>query len=266
MQGNVVFVKGVIGSSQALDLVLDSGSSRTSFGESVAAGLNYDLSLKALSATPNGQKELSVIKDLEIRLCGKQVVEPIAVVYPLEFLTKAVKRRVDGIIGIELFRKYVVVIDYPARTLQISEPDGFGYAGPGESIPVTYNRRLPIVAGYVTPFGGKPIPMKLMVDSGGSAVNADFSRAFGEKAGLVAGMREAKDSTVTIFRGDASSKRGRVQTLRIGNLSVNEPEVQVLDYQTTDAAVMDGTLGSEFLRQFKVIFDLPHDRIIFERP
>ncbi len=265
LQGNVVFVKGKIGNSQALDLVLDSGSARTSFDESLAVSLNYDLSLKALSATPRGDQELSVLRDLEIQLCGKQVTEPLVTVYPLEFLTKAVKRRVDGIIGIELFRKFVVAIDYPARTLEIAEPDGFTYSGPGESVAVTYNRRLPIVAGSVTPFGGEPIPIKLMVDSGGSALNADFSRGFGERTGLIAGMREARDSQVTIFRGGVSSKRGRVQALRIGKLSIDGPEVQVIDYQTTDPKVMDGTLGSEFLKQFKVIFDLPHDRIILER-
>jgi len=266
LQGNVIFVKGSIGNAKALDLVLDSGSARTSFDESLATSLNWDLSLKALSATPNGQQELSVVKDLEIQLCGKPVTEAIVMVYPLEFLSKAVKRRVDGIIGIELFRKFVVVIDYPTHTLQWIEPNGFVYAGSGEPLPVSYNRRLPIVAGSVTPFGGQPIPVKLMVDSGGSAFHADFSKTFGKTSGLISTLREARDSKVTIFRGDTASKTGKVQALRIGNVSVSEPEVQVLDYQTTDSTVMDGTLGSEFLKQFKVIFDLPHDRIIFERP
>lgn len=266
LQGNVIFVRGSIGNAEALDLVLDSGSARTSFDESLAASLNWDLRLKALSATPNGRQELSVLKDLEIRLCGKPVAEAMVMVYPLEFLSKAVKRRVDGIIGIDLFRRFVVAIDYPARTLQLIEPDSFVYAGPGEPVPVSYNRRLPIVAGSVTPFGGEPVPVKLMVDSGGSAVNADFSRAFGKTTGLLSGMRETRDSKVTIFRGDAASKTGRVQALRIGNVSVSEPEVQILDYQTTDPELMDGTLGSEFLKQFKVIFDLPHDRIVYERP
>ena len=232
----------------------------------LATSLDWDLSLKALSATPNGQQELSVLRDLEIQLCGKPFTEAIVMVYPLGFLPKAVKRRVDGIIGIELFRRFVVVIDYRTQTLQLIEPDHFVYAGPGEPVPVSYNRRLAIVAGSVSPFGGPPIPVKLMVDSGGSAVNADFSKAFGETTGLLPGMQEVRDSKVTIFRGDAASKTGKVQALRIGNLSVSGPEVQILDYQTTDPKVMDGTLGSGFLKQFKVIFDLPHDRIIFERP
>jgi hypothetical protein len=265
LQGNVIFVKGSIGKAKALDLVLDSGSAHTSFDESLATSLNWDLSLKALSATPNGEQELSVIKDLDIELCGKPVTEATVMVYPLGFLSKAVKRRVDGIIGIELFRRVVVAIDYPTQTLQLIEPDSFVYAGPGEPLPVSYNRRLPIVTGSVTPFGGQPIPVKLMVDSGGSAVNADFSKAFGATTGLISGMIEARDSKVTIFRGDTSSKIGKVQDLRIGNVSVSEPEVEILEYQTADPKVMDGTLGSGFLKQFKVIFDLPHDRIIFER-
>ena len=66
LQGNVIFVKGAIGNAKALDLVLDSGSARTSFDESLATSLNWDLGLKAVSATPNGPQELSVLKDLEI--------------------------------------------------------------------------------------------------------------------------------------------------------------------------------------------------------
>src|SRR5512146_64935 len=119
LQGNVIFVKGSIGNAKALDLVLDSGSARTSFDASLATSLNWDLSLKALGATPNGQQELSVLKDLEIQLCSKPVTEAIVMAYPLGFLSKAVKRRVDGSIGIELFRRFVVTIDYPTRTLQL---------------------------------------------------------------------------------------------------------------------------------------------------
>jgi len=43
LQGNVIFVKGSIGNAKALDLVLDSGSARTSFDEPLATSLNWDL-------------------------------------------------------------------------------------------------------------------------------------------------------------------------------------------------------------------------------
>ena len=267
LQGNVMFVKGIVGTSGPLNLVIDSGSIRTSLDETLAKSLGYDLSRRAQSSGGNGRQELSVLTDLPVTLCGKTVVDPVVVVYPLAFLTKAVKRQVEGIIGIQIFRKYVLILDYPNRRLEIIEPASFTYEGPGTMIPVTYQEQLPIVTGSVTPFGGDPIPIKLMVDSGGSALNVDFYHPFERKSNLSSSLRNARDSYATMFTGDRPSKRGRVQALTIAGLTMDEPEVQVLgEAKAGGFDGWDGTLGSGFLKQFRVTFDLPHDRIILERP
>ncbi len=267
MQGSVMFVKGTVGKSGVVDLVVDSGSIRTSFDEQLAQGLGYDLSMKAQSAGGNGRQTLSVLRDVEVGICGKRVIDPIVVVYPLRFLTKAIKRQVDGVVGIEIFRKYVVVMDYPGRSMEIIDPAAFSYKGDGTVVPVQYAQKLPYVSGSITPFGGEPIPVKLMVDSGGSSFNVDFYQPFEEKHHIVSNLRDVRDSTSTMFTGDRPGKRGRAQWLSIGTLQVIDPEVQVLGpSKSSELGEWDGTLGSGFLKQFKVIFDLPHDRIIFEIP
>ena len=233
----------------------------------MATSLGHDLSLKAQSGGGNGRQEVSFLRDLEVGLCGKTVTEPVVLVYPLGFLSKAVKRQVDGIVGIEIFRKYVLVLDYPNHSLEVLEPGAFNYKGSGTVTQVQYEQRLPYLSGSVTPFGGKPIPVKLMVDSGGSAFNIDFYHPFEEKYHLIANLRDAANTKATMFTGDRPSTRGRVQSLRIGELTIDAPEVQVLsESKVGELKGWDGTLGSGFLKEFKVIFDLPHDRIIFERP
>jgi hypothetical protein len=267
MQGNAMFIKGTIGNSKPIDLVIDSGSIRTSLDETLATRLGFDLSLKAQSGGGNGRQEISVLRDVEVSLCGKSVTDPVVVVYPLGFLSKAVRRQVDGIVGIEIFRRYVVVLDYPGRSLEVIEPQSFSYSGSGIAVPVLYDQRLPYLSGSVTPFGSDAIPVRLMVDSGGSAFNVDFYHPFEEKHHLVASLRDVAGTTATMFTGERPGTRGRVQSLRIGELTVIEPEVQVLSQSKGgEFKGWDGTLGSGFLKQFKVIFDLPHDRIIFERP
>jgi hypothetical protein len=63
-------------------------------------------------------------------------------------------------------------------------------------------------------------------------------------------------------------KKGRIQALQIGGLKLAEPEVSFSDFQLSGGGGdgLGGNLGSGFLRQFKVIFDLPHGRMVFERP
>lgn len=267
MQGNVIFVKASIGNSEPLDMALDTGTVYTTLDETVAAKLGLDLSMKAQSSGARGMQEISILKDQTLRFCGLDIQEPLMVSYPLEFVSKRIGRRVDGIIGVELLRKHVVEIDYPGRQVKVYAPETFVYTGPGEAVPVTYDsRRLPLVTGSVTPYGREPIPVRFQVDSGGAAAQAMFWKSFIEKQGLASGARGIREVQVTAFTGTTTQKQGRVQALRIGNIVMNDPEIGFNDYQYGDPKVFDSNLGSGFLKQFKVIFDLPHDRIILERP
>ena len=93
-----------------------------------------------------------------------------------------------------------------------------------------------------------------------------FWKGFVETHDLLAGARGLKDVEVTGFTGTTTQKHGRVQAIQVGNSVVKEPEVGLSDHQYGDPKVFDGNLGSGFLKQFKLIFDLPRDRMILERP
>lgn len=265
LHGNVAFVKASIGNSAPLDMALDTGTIRTTLDEAVAVKLGLDLSLKATSSGMRGTQQISVIKDQTLKFCGLEMAEPMMIAYPLDFVSKRLGRRLDGIIGVELLHQYVVEIDYPARQVRVFPPDAFVYGGSGESLPVTYDRRLPIVAGAVTPFGRNPIPARFQVDTGGASAHVMLWKGFVEKYDLAAGARDIREVQVTAFTGTTTQKQGIVQALQIGKIAIREPEVGLNDYQFGDPKVFDGNLGSGFLRQFKVIFDLPHDRMILEQ-
>jgi hypothetical protein len=68
LAGNVAFVKASIGNSAPLDMVLDSGTIRTTLDEDVARKLGLDLSMKAQSSGARGTQQISVIKDQTLRL------------------------------------------------------------------------------------------------------------------------------------------------------------------------------------------------------
>jgi len=267
MQGNVVFVKASIGNSATLDMALDTGTVYSTLDEAIAKKLGLDLSTKAQSSGMKGMQEISILKDQTLRFCGLEINEPLMVSYPLEFLSKRIGRRVDGIIGVELLKKHVVEIDYPGRQVRAYSPETFAYTGPGEAVPITYDsRHLPLVKGWVTPYGKQPIQVRFQVDSGGAAAHAMFWKSFIEKHDLASGAREMKEVQVTAFTGTKTQQQGRVEAIRIGKVVVHDPEVGFNDYQGGDPTVCDSNLGSGFLKKFKVIFDLPHDRMILEWP
>ena len=128
---DVIILKASIGNSKQLEMALDSGTARTTLDETVAAEAGLDLSLKAQSPGVNGRQEISVVRDQTLRLPDVEVTEPLVLVYPLGFLAKRLGHRVDGIIGVEVFRRYVVEIDYAKQTVCVTQPAAFAYAGPG---------------------------------------------------------------------------------------------------------------------------------------
>jgi predicted aspartyl protease len=266
LQGNVAFVKASIGNSAPLDMVLDSGTIYTMLDEAVATKLGLDLSMKAQSSGARGMQEISVIKDQRLRFCDMELTEPVVVAYSLDFVSKRVGRHVDGIIGVEFLHKYIVEIDYPARQVRVFSPNTFAYSGAGEVVSVTYDRRLPLVAGSVTPFGRDPITARFQVDTGGASSYVMFWKGFIEKHDLSAGTHGLREVQVTAFTGTTTQKQGRIQAIQIGKIIAPEPEVGLNDYQFGDPKVFDGNLGSGFLKQFKVIFDLPRNRMILEPP
>ncbi len=264
LQGDVIFVKAYIGSAGPLDMALDSGTVRTTIDEPAAAAAGLDLSIKARSSGANGVQEISVLKDQNVRVGEAEAAEPVVLAYPLAFLSKALGRHVDGIIGVELFRKHVVEIDYATRTLRISDPAGFSYTGKGQAVPVICAGRLPVVAGSITPFGREPIPTAFQLDTGAAGVNVAFWKAFVDKHDLAAGMHDVMDVQATSFGGSHPAKTGRLQALQVGGVTVAEPFVRLNPFGYGDASVFGGNLGARFFQRFKVIFDLPHDRLILE--
>jgi hypothetical protein len=262
LHNGLIFVKASIGNSEPLDMLLDSGSAHTTLDEAVARKLGLDLSMKARSTGVNGIEEISVLKDQTLRSSGVEVAEPLVVSYPLDFLAKRLGHRVDGIIGVEIFRKYVIEIDYAGRSLRIVEPGAFSGAGAGESVPVTYQGRLALVAGSVTPFGRAPIETRFLLDTGAAAANVAFWKDFVEKHDLASGVHALADVQATGFGGSHPAKEGRAQAIRIGGITIADPMIRLNDVSYGEASVYSGNLGASFFTRFKVIFDLPHDRLI----
>ena len=264
LQNGVIFLHASIAGSAPIDVVLDSGTVRTTLDEAVAKSSGLDLSMKAQSLGANGMQQIAVLRDQTLAFGGLQVPEPLIVVYPLDFLARRLGHPVGGIIGIELFKRHVVEIDYPNRRLRILAPESLSAAGHDDALSVTYDRGLPLVAGEVKPFGRDPIATHFQLDTGASGTVAAFWKDFVRQHDLAAGARAIKETTATSFGGEHAAQEGRVESLRVGGIVVKEPEVRFNDVQYGDASVFGANLGSGFFEHCKVTFDLAHDRVFFE--
>jgi len=186
----------------------------------------------------------------------------LAVVFPLSQLSDVEGIPCRGLVGYEVFKRFVVTVDYQRGTLTLTEPSTFAYRGSGTVVPFTFNEHVPQVEGSID-----GIPGRFDIDTG-SRASVDLLAPFVERNGLAAHF-PARVAMVTGWGvgGPARGEVARAKSLRLGGVEVADPVV-VLSAQKKGAfsdPYVAGNVGGNVLRRFTVTFDYARKQIIFER-
>ena len=172
-------------------------------------------------------------------------------------------RPMDGILGAEFFKRYVVELDYEKKEITLYEPADFIYSGRGENLPLTFYHNHPYVRAKVSLPGIKPVEGECVIDAG-SNFPIILLPSFIERNNL----RESLPPTITTFgRGVGGEIRmpiGRANALELGKLKLERLVTAFPSNGWFGEPKKAGNIGSAVLRRFKVIFDYSRDRMILE--
>src|ERR1051326_3758382 len=80
--------------------------------------------------------------------------------------------KIDGVLGLEFLKKFIVEIDYEAQTISLFAPEKYHYNGTGEVIPIKIKDGAPMVRLKMMTTGGKSIEDYFEVDNGMGATLA----------------------------------------------------------------------------------------------
>jgi hypothetical protein len=168
----------------------------------------------------------------------------------------------QGMIGFEVFRRFVTVIDYGAHTLTFIDPARFNPHGAGTPVHFNFYDHLPQVEGT---FEGAP--GRFDIDTG-SRSELTLTRPFVESKGLVAS--HPKGVVATEGWGVGGPSRSYVTHARYVTLGPVRVDglVAGLSSQRKGAFAHPnfiGNVGSGLLKRFVVTFDYGH-QIMYFRP
>lgn len=184
------------------------------------------------------------------------------VVIALESFTEVEGKPITGIIGYEIFKRFVVRLDYENARVVLIEPKDFVYRGPGVRVAMALNERTPEVDGEID-----GIPGRFALDTG-SRSTLDLMSPFVAKHNLVQ-RYGAKYQGVTGWGvgGPARSWIVRGKRLSLGAASVDDPIVELS--QATAGSLSDtyqaGNVGAGVLKKFNIVWDYPRHQIFFEK-
>lgn len=250
-----------------LAFILDTGASTTVISDSRARELGLKLEGKTDATTQGGSIEASFVKGISLNLSGVEFPKMTLAAIRLSGLEAGLGRKVDGILGYEIFNRFVVEIDYASRVATFYEPQGYKYSGRGEVIPLRIEDNTPFVVGKIT--GPETIEGSFLIDTGAPGI-LNIAGPFAAKHKLLDSVPHTISITSGALLADRSSgKIGRVKSFQVGSFVIKRPVANFSQdtggTEGNEASVeYGGLIGAEILRRFKIIIDYSRARIILE--
>ena len=268
MANNHIFIKVKVDQSPPTWFVLDTGDKDAIIDAQRAKDLG--LSLGGEMEVHGVGKQTSTanfVNNSSVSIVGLDgFSEPIFLALPLTDVAAHTGHTCSGIIGFDFLSKFVVEIDYDHKTLILHDRDQYQYRGDGESLPVEFDHGRPHIPVQITLAGRAPIDASFLVDAGdGNAVT--LNSPFVTQEHLMASSGKTVIRTMGFgVGGGFKSPVGRIKQVDIGRFVIANP---VTTYSNADsgafaATVVQGSIGADVLRRFKVILDYAHNRIILE--
>lgn len=271
---NLIVVPVILNNQLPLKFVLDTGVRTTILTEKAFSDiLNLSYARKYTIAGVGGEKdqgvEAYITNGVSITLPGVRGLGHAMLVLEEDYLElrNYLGTEVHGILGYELFSRFVVKIDYDNKVLTLSTPEHFKPGRKYHEVPIEIQDTKPYIHGTLT-YDKDPIDLKLMIDSGASH-------------GLL--IDPLSDSCLYIpennieanlgrgLGGELNGKISRLKSFEIGkrgwnNLLVTFPDSNIyLDSLKKTDVFRNGSIGGAILSRFKVIFDFPNEKIYLKK-
>ncbi|OEK09003.1 signaling protein [Flavivirga aquatica] len=164
---------------------------------------------------------------------------------------------VHGIIGLDIFKDFIVEINYSSKYLKLTIPKKFKYkkCKKCERFNLEFYNGKPYIYAEVN-LGKKNIPVKLLIDSGGSDALWLFED---DSLGIRAGDKFFNDFLGHGLSGSVYGKRSKVKTFSLKSFVLKNANVAFPDSTSVLLAKKikdrNGSLSGNILKRFNIIFD-----------
>ena len=175
---------------------------------------------------------------------------------------------VHGVLGYELFSRFIVMIDYQNKIMTLFSPERFTKKRKFDVVPITIEDTKPFVNVGIRQRDESEINVKLLMDSGASHALL-LDPATDKK------IKVPSDNVSSVIGrglgGEITGKAGRIKNLRLGSFVIKDPIANFPDPNSYMDSIKgpvisrNGTLGGEVLSRFTVIFNFPKEELYLKR-
>jgi hypothetical protein len=264
-----ILVKVTVNRSRPLTFILDTGAGSAIMRLDVAKELGLRLEGDVnIGGAGEGSQSGKLVRGATWSLVGLDgFSQPVTMALPFTEAQAAMGRDIDGIVGGEFIRQFVVEIDYQARQMTLHRPASFEYKGDGQAIPLRFDvNRYPVLTATVTAPGRQPLNRLFLFDIGSSGALILHSPFVAEQDLLSTQTRTIQSIGGSGAGGRTNGDLGRVTSLQIGRFVLENP-ITMFSRDRAGAFAnpnLAGNIGAQIAMRFHLYLDYGRRQMIVE--
>ncbi|WP_369047652.1 aspartyl protease family protein [Tenacibaculum sp. UWU-22] len=177
---------------------------------------------------------------------------------------------IHGIIGYNLLKNVIARINYNTKQIDFYNPKYFKYpkCRKCETFPLEFYRNKPYINVNVQldTVGKEQIPVKVLIDSGGSDALWLFENT---KGAIKTPIKNFKDILGEGLSGTIYGNRSKIPQISLQKYVIKNPTATFLDSISTHNArkfkTRNGSIGGAILKRFKIWIDYTNKKITFKK-
>jgi len=265
LYNNLIVVQAILNNEYPVNLILDTGVRPTilldkQFADSV--GLEYQRRIDLFGVGDAAPVEASVVIGASLSMNNVQSTNLSILVLENDLLQleRHLGVRVDGILGYDLFSRFVVKINYQKKLIDFYEPSEFVRPPKFRQLDIEIIDSKPMIVMDIMQRNGVPLKANLLVDTGAS--HALILDPLSEKKIQIPDKHIYANLGRSIS-GELKGILGRVDYIKFGKYELDDVIVSYIE-EASEEDKRNGSIGGELLSKFSVIFDYYHHKMYLE--
>jgi hypothetical protein len=270
LEGNHIILQARVNGSPAIGFILDTGDEHETINKTRMTSFGLTSYGSIHSEGGGGPAEMSLAAGATFTFPGVELRDQHVSVLDQSGLERALGIPLGGLLGYDFLSRFVIEIDYEAKTLILHNPNSWRYSGKGAIVPITFDDGgIPYFDAVLSVPNKKGLPAHMVMDFGAAetmTLTSPFVKANDliKLAGTNTNVATPAGLEKQFFT--QNNMRGHIDELHLGAIVARSIPVNMS--ANTDGAYASpnfaGTIGEGIFSRYHVFLDYARHRVILE--